>query len=334
MLGPRFKVSYSPIAHPDFCVITTLQDCHRYWGVYCQFRLVDLPSNEQLTLLRQDCLLGGFRLCLNLMALEASCLNIKKNVTNAQRSIGLAFLNLPPIVNALDVSRITSCVSLKILVSHIVTTSIFYSFLHSTQPLLLTFFWREQGRCNDLLTKCDGPVPQDDRSLLSTPVCSTNIKSDSVPCGPLSCVASRSRCHTADYLKDMKDVESSGPGVLPSLLKSSSISTNIKSYSDHCGPLSCVASGSRCHTADYLKETMDVNASEPCLMYSFSNPTPPGSMCSPSPVQTPLSAHSALLLHLPMHIVPLYFIAAFAVQEKSVVNRISAFEKWMSLPIR
>ena len=61
---------------------------------------------------------------------------------------------------------------------------------------------------------------------------------------------------------------------------------------------------------------------------------PPGSMCSPSPVQTPLSAHSALLLHLPMLIVPLYFIAVIAVQEKSVGNRISAFEKWLSLQIR
>jgi hypothetical protein len=50
-------------------------------------------------------------------------------------------------------------------------------------------------------------------------------------------------------------------------------------------------------------------------------------MFSPSPVQTPLSAHSALLLHLPMLIVPLYFIAVIAVQEKSVGNRISAFEK-------
>ena len=60
VLGPHFQVSYSPIARPDFCVITTLQDCYHYWGVYCRFRLVDLPSNEQLTLLRQDCLLGGF----------------------------------------------------------------------------------------------------------------------------------------------------------------------------------------------------------------------------------------------------------------------------------
>jgi hypothetical protein len=62
VLGPHFQVSYSPIARPDFCVITTLQDCYHYWGVYCRFRLVDLPSNEQLTLLHQDCLLGGFRL--------------------------------------------------------------------------------------------------------------------------------------------------------------------------------------------------------------------------------------------------------------------------------
>ena len=71
---------------------------------------------------------------------------------------------------------------------------------------------------------------------------------------------------------DMKDVESIGPGVLPCLLKSPSISTNIKSDSDHCDPLSCVASGSRCHTADYLKETnKDVNAGKPALlMYSFS----------------------------------------------------------------
>jgi hypothetical protein len=57
-------------------------------------------------------------------------------------------------------------------------------------------------------------------------------------------------------------------------------------------------------------------------------------MCSPSPVQTPLSAQNAQLLHLPMLIVQLYFIAVIAVQEKSVGNRISAFEKWLSLQIR
>ena len=33
VLGPHFQVSYSPIAHPDFCVITTLHDCYHYWGV-------------------------------------------------------------------------------------------------------------------------------------------------------------------------------------------------------------------------------------------------------------------------------------------------------------
>ena len=70
------------------------------------------------------------------------------------------------------------------------------------------------------------------------------------------------------------------------------------------------------------------------LCIAFQTLPPPGSMCSPSPVQTPLSAHNAQLLHLLMLIVPLYFITAIAEQEKSVVNRISAFEKWLSLPIR
>ena len=117
------------------------------------------------------------------------------------------------------------------------------------------------------------------RSLLSTPGFSTNIKSDSVHCGPLSCMASGSRCHTADYLKDMKDVESSGPGVLPSLLKSPSISTNIKSDRVHCGPLSCMVSGSRCHTADYLKETKDVDTNTLSYVQPIKDqpPPPPGS---------------------------------------------------------
>ncbi len=61
---------------------------------------------------------------------------------------------------------------------------------------------------------------------------------------------------------------------------------------------------------------------------------PPGSMCSSSPVQTPHSAHSVQLLLLLMLIVPLYFIAIFAVREKNAVNRISTFEKWLSPPIR
>jgi hypothetical protein len=59
------------------------------------------------------------------------------------------------------------------------------------------------------------------------------------------------------------------------LLKSPSVSTNIKSDSDHCDPLSCVASGSRCHSADYLKEMKGVESSVPCLMYSHSKPPPP-----------------------------------------------------------
>ena len=203
-------------------------------------------------------------------------LNIKKIVTNAHAVTVVACSNLPPIINALSVSRITYCVFLNILVSHIVSNTNF-PLLNSTTSSS-PFFCQEQGRCNDLLSKYDGAVPQDDRSLLSTPACSTNIKSDSVHCGLLSCVASGSRCHTADYLKDMKDVESSGLCLPPSILKSpnvSTVSTSIKSDSVHCGPLSCVASGSRCHTADYLKEMKDVDASKPPLSYSFSNPTPP-----------------------------------------------------------
>jgi hypothetical protein len=140
----------------------------------------------------------------------------------------------------------------------------------------------------------------------------------------LSCVASGSRCHTADYLKEMKDMDGIVPCLSSSLLKSPSVSTNIKSDSVHCDPLSCVASGSRCHTADYLNETKGVDASVPC------SPPLPGSMCSPSPVQTPHSAHSVQLLILLMLIVPLFFIAIFAVQEKNAVNRISTLEKWSS----
>ena len=67
----------------------------------------------------------------------------------------------------------------------------------------------------------------------------------------------------------MKDVDSSVPCLSSSLLKSPSVSTNIKSDSVHCDPLSCVASGSRCHTADYLKEMKDVDSSVPCLYSSI-----------------------------------------------------------------
>jgi hypothetical protein len=125
------------------------------------------------------------------------------------------FLNLPPIVNALGVSRITSRVSLKILVSLIVLAS-FFTPINSTNVYIFIFF-QEQGCCHDLFSKGISPVPQDDsllinstktiRSLLSTPGISKNIKSDSVHCNPLSCVAFGSRCHTADYLKEMKDMD-------------------------------------------------------------------------------------------------------------------------------
>ncbi len=88
--------------------------------------------------------------------------------------------------------------------------------------ILLLFFFPDQGHCNDLLTRRDGPVPQDPnnsiiinstrtRSLISLPGSPTNIISDRVHCDPLSLVASGSRCHTADYLKETKDEEDSLP---------------------------------------------------------------------------------------------------------------------------
>ncbi len=153
---------------------------------------------------------------------------------------------------------------------------------------ILFNFCQEQGRCNDLLSKCDGPIPQhfEDRhlinspkmmrSIVSTPGFSTNIISDRVHCDPLSCMASGSRCHTADYLKETKDVDDSVPCLMYSLSKppshafskssansslrmrsivsTPSSSTNIISDRVHCDPLSCVASGSRCHTADYTSD--------------------------------------------------------------------------------
>ncbi len=133
----------------------------------------------------------------------------------------------------------------------------------------------------------DSSVPCLSSSLLKSPSVSTNIKSDSVHCDPLSCVASGSRCHTADYLKEMKDVDISAPCLSSSLLKSPSVSTNIRSDSVHCDTLSCV-------------EKKGVFASVPGLMYSHSKPPPPGSMCSSSPVQTRHSAHSVQLLLLLM----------------------------------
>jgi len=140
---------------------------------------------------------------------------------------------------------------------------IFYSI-----QLSIFIFFQEQGHRNDLFSKGVSHVPQD---LMSTPGISKNINSDSAHCDPSSCVASGSRCHTADYLKEMKVVDSSVPCLFSSLLKSH-VSTNIKSDSVHCDPSSCVVSGSRCHTADYLNVTKGVDTSIPCLMYRNSKP--------------------------------------------------------------
>jgi len=87
--------------------------------------------------------------------------------------------------------------------------------INSTNVFIFIFF-QEQGHRNDLISKGGSPVTQDDRnlnstkkmwSLLSTPGISENIKSDSVHCDPLPCMASGSRCHTADYLNETKDVD-------------------------------------------------------------------------------------------------------------------------------
>jgi len=141
--------------------------------------------------------------------------NTIRIATNAHAVTGVAFLNLPPIVNALGVSS----VSLKNLVSLIVLAS-FFTPINSTNVYIFIII-QEQGCRNDLFSKGVSPVPQHDsplinstkvmRSLLSTPGFSKNTKCDSVHCDPLACVASGSRCHTADYLKEMKDVDSSVP---------------------------------------------------------------------------------------------------------------------------
>jgi hypothetical protein len=128
-------------------------------------------------------------------------------------------------------------------------------------------------------------------------------QSDSDHCDPLSCVASGSRCHTADFLKETKDVDSSLACLSSSLLlKSPSVSTNIKSDSDHCDPLSCVSSGSRCHTDDYLKEMKGVESSVPCLMYGHSKPPPPwvhvfSKSCANSSLRTQCAAVASADAH-------------------------------------
>ena len=130
------------------------------------------------------------------------------------------------------------------------------------------------------------------RSLLSSPGFSTNIKSYSVHCDPLSCMASGSRCHTADYLKETKDVDGSVPGLLTSLLKPHIVSTNIKSDRVHCNPLSCEAFWSRCHTTDYLKEMKEVDGSVPCYLQPI-EPPPPLGPCVPQVLNSSLHTQCA-----------------------------------------
>jgi hypothetical protein len=75
------------------------------------------------------------------------CLNpIKRIAKNEHAVTGVAFLNLPPIVNALGVSRITSHVSLKNLVSLIILAS-FFTPINSTNVYIFIIF-QEQGRRN------------------------------------------------------------------------------------------------------------------------------------------------------------------------------------------
>jgi len=71
--------------------------------------------------------------------------------------------------------------------------------------------------------------------------------------------------------------------------------TNIISDRVHCNPLSCVASGSRCHTADYLKETKDAEVNSLVLCAASRSPPPPGSMCSLRSTSSPLT----MVLHPP-----------------------------------
>ena len=96
ILGPNFGVSYMPAARPDYRVVTTLQDCIDLLVIIRGFCLVDVPSDDTLSILRHDSFLEGFR---------------QTEVT------GVAFLNIPPIFNALGALRCTYRASLNIPVS-------------------------------------------------------------------------------------------------------------------------------------------------------------------------------------------------------------------------
>ena len=52
------------VSHPDFSETTTLHGCTVRQVVFCRFLLVDVPSVQQLTFLRRDSRLEGFRFSL------------------------------------------------------------------------------------------------------------------------------------------------------------------------------------------------------------------------------------------------------------------------------
>ena len=64
MLSLDFRVPYTPAAHPNYCVITTLQDCIGLLVIIRGSRLVDVPLDDTLSILRHDSLLEGFCLAL------------------------------------------------------------------------------------------------------------------------------------------------------------------------------------------------------------------------------------------------------------------------------
>ena len=64
MLGPNFRVSYTPAGCPDNRVVTTLQDCIGLLVIIRGFSPVNVPLDVTLSILQHDCLLVGFRLAL------------------------------------------------------------------------------------------------------------------------------------------------------------------------------------------------------------------------------------------------------------------------------
>jgi hypothetical protein len=64
VLGPNFRVSYTPAGHPDHRVVTTLQDCISLLVIIRGFSPVNVPLDVTLSILQHDCLLVGFRLAL------------------------------------------------------------------------------------------------------------------------------------------------------------------------------------------------------------------------------------------------------------------------------